>query len=265
MGANPLVLVYHKIERGFELGGTRLSPGRFERHLQILRASGGENLSLSELLQCLTGERERTSLAVHLTFDDGYASFEQTWTLCRRYGFGATIFPVAGYLGRRNRWDWVLPSTRHLDKGALRELVAEGVEVGAHTLAHPFLTRLQRQTAFEEIQASKALLEEILGVPVRAFAYPYGNWSPWLAELVAEAGFEMAFTTDPTQPWSPTNRFALPRTVIYALDGATLFRAKLGLLGENLRDVLGRFQRLVNRCASLSRFLPRPTLETSSR
>lgn len=265
MGTNPLVLTYHKVERGFELGGTRLSPGRFERHLQMLRTKGWKNLSLSELLTCLIREKPTPTPAVHLTFDDGYASFEQTWSLCRRYGFEVTLFPVGGYLGQRNRWDWVLPPTRHLDKKALRELISEGVEVGAHTMTHPFLTRLKRQTAFEEIRVSKVFLEEILGVPVRAFAYPYGDWSPWLTELVAEAGFEVAFTTDPTQPWNLTNRFALPRTVISAFDGTTLFRAKIGLFGEKPRDVLGRFHRLTNRCVSLTRFLPRPTLETSPR
>ena len=167
------------------------------------------------------------------------------------------MFPLTGYLGRMNVWDRVLPRTRHLDKGELRELAADGVEVGAHTVTHPFLTRATAFTAFEEIRASKRALEDVLGTVVRAFAYPYGDWSPRLAELVAEAGFELAFTLDPLRRWETANRFALPRTAVYGFDGVRTLRAKLGVYGESPQRALGRLTRLVNRCAYANRLFPR--------
>jgi len=209
---------------------------------------------LTSLLAAVKGEGCLPERAAHLTFDDGYASFAQTWALCRRYDFAATLFPLTGYLGRRNVWDSAFPRTRHLDVGALRELVAEGVEVGAHTVPHPFLTRTKR--AREELWASKRTLEDLLGVAVRAFAYPYGDWSPSLAEMVEEAGFEIAFTLDPLRRWERANRFALPRTAVYGFDNGVTLRAKLGIYGETMRRAFGRVNQLVNRCAYANRWLP---------
>jgi peptidoglycan/xylan/chitin deacetylase (PgdA/CDA1 family) len=257
MRFDPVVLAYHKIEGGFELGANRLSPRRFERHLRTLRASDHTSVSLSALIAIARGEVPPSERVVHLTFDDGYASFARTWALCRRYGFAATVFPLTGYLGRMNVWDCVVPRTRHLDKGELRELVADGAEIGAHTVTHPFLTCTTASAASEEIRASKRALEDALGTAVRAFAYPYGDWSPRLAELVAEAGYELAFTLDPLRRWETANRFALPRTAIYGFDSVTTLRAKLGVYGETTRRAAGRFNRFVNRCAYANRLLPR--------
>jgi peptidoglycan/xylan/chitin deacetylase (PgdA/CDA1 family) len=49
------------------------------------------------------------------------------------------------------------------------------IEVGAHTMTHPALSALPVASQREEIQRSKARLEDILGQPVTSFAYPYGK------------------------------------------------------------------------------------------
>jgi len=78
---------------------------------------------------------------------------------------------------------------------ALRGL---GFSIGAHTVTHPILSRVAPERAREEIQGSKDAIERILGVPVRAFAYPNGgpeDYSSTTVRLVQECGFTCAVST----------------------------------------------------------------------
>jgi peptidoglycan/xylan/chitin deacetylase (PgdA/CDA1 family) len=62
-------------------------------------------------------------------------------------------------------------------------------------LSHARLTRLSIRDAREEIFASKKKLEDTFGVAVEHFCYPYGDWSEPVRELVFEAGYRTACTT----------------------------------------------------------------------
>jgi len=79
----------------------------------------------------------------------------------------------------------------------LRSLVARGVTVGSHTRDHAVLH--ERQGADEiaaQVQASKAAIEERLGVPCRHFCYPHGHPRDLCREAVEaarEAGYSSAF------------------------------------------------------------------------
>lgn len=72
--------------------------------------------------------------------------------------------------------------------------------LGAHTISHRALARLEDHEALEEMQASAERLECITGVRPTTLAYPYG-FSPTVTarehRLAAEAGFDLAVTTAP--------------------------------------------------------------------
>ena len=63
----------------------------------------------------------------------------------------------------------------NMSDGELIEVSNSGlVAIGAHTLNHPILANETETTAQNEIQSSILELSEILGIPVRYFAYPNG-------------------------------------------------------------------------------------------
>jgi peptidoglycan/xylan/chitin deacetylase (PgdA/CDA1 family) len=102
------------------------------------------------------------------------------------------------------------------------------IEIGAHSVTHPFLSFLPTARQREEIQQSKTRLEEIIGQPVVNFAYPHGNYSEETTALVREAGFTSACTTyprtvrrcdAPKEPPQGGDRFKLPRVVVEDWDG----------------------------------------------
>lgn len=70
------------------------------------------------------------------------------------------------------------------------------VSFGAHTMNHPMLTCLtdEREVA-DEIRESRVVLEEKLGHPVRAFAYPYGDFGEREVRGVQQAQIPWAVTT----------------------------------------------------------------------
>jgi len=70
------------------------------------------------------------------------------------------------------------------------------VSFGAHTMHHPMLTCLTDPDEVKyEIGESRTVLEKKLGHPVRAFAYPYGDFGEREVDAVRDAKFDWAVTT----------------------------------------------------------------------
>lgn len=72
------------------------------------------------------------------------------------------------------------------------------IEIGGHTVNHPRLSSLPLEDAREEIAGCRARLQERLGLPVRHFAFPYGqpgDCGEREFSLAREAGFATAATT----------------------------------------------------------------------
>ena len=78
-----------------------------------------------------------------------------------------------------------------------------------------------------EIQGSKARLEEILGRSVTSFAYPYGlrsDYSPETVAIVKQAGFDCASSSEEDNVWRGSDRFQLPRRIVFDWDGEQFAR-----------------------------------------
>ena len=98
----------------------------------------------------------------------------------------------------------------------LAALERSGIEIGAHTISHPILTSLDDDSARHEIVAGKRQLEALVGKPVRLFAYPNGkvgqDFDARHVEMVRQAGFSAAFTTEAGGITAVQDRFQLPRS-----------------------------------------------------
>ena len=110
----------------------------------------------------------------------------------------------------------VFPQALMLSRDMVRALADQGIEVGAHTITHPILTKLSDEQARYEIGESKRQLEAITGAPVRYFAYPNGkvgmDFDQRHVEMARTLGFEAAFTTAMGPATRADNLFTLPRS-----------------------------------------------------
>ena len=98
------------------------------------------------------------------------------------------------------------------------------VEIGSHTVTHPVLTESPLALQRDEVEKSKITLEEILGHPVKSFAYPYGAYAAETTAIVRDAGFTCACSTIESVVKRDTDAFQLPRVEVQDWDGEEFSR-----------------------------------------
>lgn len=211
------ILIYHKLgpkDLRARLKGLYVSKALFGKQLRELRQAGFQSASLAGVPKLA---QQKTSRRIAITFDDGFANVPKFGLApLAEAGFTATQFLPADLLGRRNEWDLPLGDApvRIMDAAQVREWLAAGHEVGSHTCTHAWLTRLPPAQAREEISASKKKLEDLFGLPIEHFCYPYGDWNPAVRDLVAEAGYHTACTSDFGVNSAGADPFALKRIMV---------------------------------------------------
>ena len=213
---NP-VLTYHKLgprPRGVRLKGLYVSVRLFATQLQELHAAGFVNGSLDHCVGPLHPRR------MVITFDDGHVNvLRHALEPLASTGFKAIQFLPANCLGKRNEWDVAAGEAPEaiMDAAQVREWLAAGHQIGSHTLDHPYLTQIPLATAREQIVASKNRLEDLFGVAIEHFCYPYGDWNYAVRDLVMAAGYHTACTTESGVNRPTDSPFALKRfTARYA-------------------------------------------------
>ena len=71
------------------------------------------------------------------------------------------------------------------------------LEVGAHSVDQPDLTKVSLSEAKRQIEDSKTYLEDLLGHDITLFCYPYGRYNTAIKRIVKDAGFTAARGCDP--------------------------------------------------------------------
>jgi peptidoglycan/xylan/chitin deacetylase (PgdA/CDA1 family) len=88
------------------------------------------------------------------------------------------------------------PTENHvLSWAELRRLAREGVTLGPHTQNHPLMNRISPAEMQAEAVGSLRDLEREVGQTPPIFAYPSGGFSDEVVQVLARAGFALAFTT----------------------------------------------------------------------
>ena len=249
------VLAYHQVDVEFELGVNSISPQSFESQMRFVVEQGYTAITPDCLIQAITSHSALPCRSILITFDDGYENFyTYAYPILKKHGLTATVFMLAGYIGRLNGWDVrrSFKRLKHLDGHQIRTLFKNGIGFGSHGLHHRFLTHCSRQEAKAEIVESKSRLENLLHHPVHSFAYPYGSVNSVTAELVQSSGYRIAFGTNPFQELSSDAIFRFPRMGIYRCDTFRSFQGKLGLLGKRRYEIECLKNRLINRFAYLN-------------
>jgi len=213
------ILMYHNIARApRDLRVYRslfVSPAAFARQMWLLRRLGYTGLSMSAAMPYLQGEC--SGRIVIITLDDGYVdNLDSALPILQRYGFSATCYVVSGSIGRYNQWDAERLGVRKplMSAEQLRDWHRGGMEIGAHTRSHPYLTQCDDAQLHDEIHGSKATLEDRLGAPVTQFCYPYGDADERVAGVVRAAGFAAATTTRRGRARAGMDLWQLPRIQI---------------------------------------------------
>jgi peptidoglycan/xylan/chitin deacetylase (PgdA/CDA1 family) len=117
------------------------------------------------------------------------------------------------------------------------DLFNRGFDIGGHTVNHPILKELSDICALDEIENSVEWIRNVTGSKPFSFAYPNGKLGTDFTErhmaMVANAGCEVAFSTDWGVGKSTTNELNLPRIGPWWRTGRTVPMGLLRLYGRS--------------------------------
>jgi peptidoglycan/xylan/chitin deacetylase (PgdA/CDA1 family) len=176
-----------------------LGPEELRAHLLAAREAGLRTVTVAQLPGELSGG------FFCLTFDDGCASdYHEAFPALTELDQRATFFVVPA----------LVDTPGHVTWPQLREMVAAGMEIGSHSLTHPFLHELDAAGIRHEFGESKRQLEDRLGAAVCSASLPRGWEPPHCEPILAELGYH-AFCTSRVGWWHPGDRpLAIPRVAV---------------------------------------------------
>jgi peptidoglycan/xylan/chitin deacetylase (PgdA/CDA1 family) len=227
------ILMYHQVGafRGIRAHrAVYCHERRFAMQMAALAALGFTALSMDQVRAALAGEQPIPRRAVALTFDDGYLNFQDVaLPRLQRHGFTATVYAVAGLVGRTAEWLAAdgLPQPPLMDAAGLRAVRRAGIQVGSHAMDHVPLAGLARLALATQLAGSRRVLEDLLGESVTHLCYPYGSHDPAVVAAAAEAGYDTGVTCQRALATRVFDPLALPRKAVSLGDDLAGFLWKL--------------------------------------
>ena len=194
-----MALCYHRFEDRPK-DSLAINPAEFEKQMQALKDNGYTVIPMADFLAWRRDEKSIPDKCCIICIDDGYRSgYEVAWPILKKFGYPFTMFIYTNYVkGQPNA------GGQSMSWEELAEMRNAGVDIESHTVSHSDLRvkngKWQKlQPSYEawlmhELVESKKMLEQKLGISVKALAYPYGNNNEVVRRAAMEAGYEAAFT-----------------------------------------------------------------------
>jgi peptidoglycan/xylan/chitin deacetylase (PgdA/CDA1 family) len=119
---------------------------------------------------------------------------------------------------------------RFLSWDEAKAMIGGGMAIGSHCHSHCVLSKLQLEEQSRELNQSRGLLKERLGINAEAIAYPIGgitSFSEQTQALAQKAGYSIAFSYyGGTNPLGQPNPYNVKRTGILADQSQLRFRVQ---------------------------------------
>ena len=225
------VMLYHRFGED-DTPSTNVRLAQFDRHLEQLKSGTFSFPTLPDLVARLSDERGVEDHSILITVDDAYLSvFTEAWPRLKKLGIPLAVFVST------DEADY--PGDVYMSWDQLRQLKREGVYIGHHGASHKSLIELSVDEARADLErANKRFMEELGEIP-DILAWPFGEFSIEVKQMVLEMGFRAAFAQSSGGLGATSPMFALPRFSINERYG-TKERFDLVLKARTLpvRDVL---------------------------
>jgi peptidoglycan/xylan/chitin deacetylase (PgdA/CDA1 family) len=143
--------------------------------------------SFVNILDLIVAARSRSDLSIGITFDDGNMSdVEIALPELVKRGLSASFFICAGRIG----------APHYLDRNALADLLAAGMEVGSHGMDHRNWRELDETMLETEVGTARRCIEDACGTTVKKVAIPFGSYDRRVLRRLRREAFESVYTSD---------------------------------------------------------------------
>jgi peptidoglycan/xylan/chitin deacetylase (PgdA/CDA1 family) len=184
-----VILQYHHVSADTP-SSTSVTPAEFKAQLQHLKDQKLKVVPLDRLIGQLQRGEALADDEVAITFDDGFANvFTTARPLLKAFGYPYTMFLSPALIDQQQGPVLTWPQVKTMQQ--------EGVIIANHSSYHHRLAVPQpgeskaqwRARVKADILLAEQQLEQQLGVKRKWLAYPYGDFSAELEQLVSELGF----------------------------------------------------------------------------
>jgi peptidoglycan/xylan/chitin deacetylase (PgdA/CDA1 family) len=200
------ILIYHAI-RPFGQADTPAvrryvaTPQTLDAELAWLKENGYASVRFADLVDHIENNAPLPAKPVIISFDDDWeGQYRYALPLLKKYGYTATFYIWVVVVGRKHHMSW----------DQIKDLAQSGMELGCHTLTHPYLTRIRKDEVLaRELSVSRRDIELHTGTTITTMAYPFGQYNERVVAAAKAAGFTSARSTWPGVVHSKEGLFSL--------------------------------------------------------
>ena len=203
-----VIFMYHRFGED-DIPATNTPVEQFKSHLRVIEEGKHPVIPLPEMLDHYEKGTPLPDRAVILTVDDSYRSvYETAWPLLKQAGHAFTLFVATDHVDRASK---ATKPTNYMTWDMVRDLYENGVTIANHTSSHLHMPAASAEKNRTEILSSQQRFQDELGFQPDIFAYPYGEYSLEVQNIVQNLGFRAAFGQHSGVSYAGGDRFALPR------------------------------------------------------
>ena len=196
------VFMYHKFGVS-KYPSTSVTIDQLNSHIEELTKEKYTIKSLDFIIDTILKDGDLPDNTIGISVDDADKSFlEVGWPLFKKNNIPVTLFVTTGTISNNQKY---------INWDQIRKLKEEGVVIGAHSHTHAHMPDISIEEVRNEIETSNKIFLKELGEIPTLFAFPYGETTDEIIELVKEFKFKVAFGQHSGIINETSNMYYLPR------------------------------------------------------
>ena len=195
--------MYHRFGED-KYPSTSVNTDQFYSHIEYILNEKIKIISLDEIIQSIEKNDKFNEKAIAFSVDDAYSSFyEIAWPVFKKNNIPVTLFVSTDIIDKKTKG--------YMTWNEIKSFIEEGGSVGQHTSTHLHMPLNDTATIKKDILESHKSWVKNIGFIPKLFAYPYGESSEAVIDILKEFGISHGFGQHSGVISSFDNPYYLPR------------------------------------------------------
>ena len=183
---------------------TSVTKDQFQSHIKYIIENNIEVISLEKIIDKLENNEKFIGKSIAFSVDDAYVSFfDYAWPIFRNNDIPVTLFVSTDIINGN--------TDGYMSWSQIKEFIEQGGTIGQHTSTHLHMPLNNKKYVKEDLLSSHKSFMKNIGFVPKLFAYPYGETSLAIIELLKELNISHAFGQHSGVISSYENHYYLPR------------------------------------------------------